>query len=87
MTGTEAGAGSADRIIESLGEAGKSALESVREFLDIVNDAFPDVGADEGPRRRIIDSAFKMTEQLVESSSDLAEKLVKASRDALGEAK
>jgi len=87
MTGTEAGASSADRMIESLGDAGKSALESVREFLDTVNGAFPDVGADEGPRRRIIDSAFKMTEQLVGVSTDLAEKLVNASRDALGEAK
>ncbi|HXY28474.1 MAG TPA: hypothetical protein VEH82_09370 [Acidimicrobiales bacterium] len=74
-------------MIESLGDAGKSALESVREFLDTVNGAFPDVGADEGPRRRIIDSAFKMTEQLVGVSTDLAEKLVNASRDALGEAK
>ena len=86
MTGTEAG-GSANRIIESLGDAGTSALESVREFLDTVNSAFPDVGTDEGPRRRIIDSAFKMTEQLVGASTDLAEKLVKASQDALGEAK
>ena len=87
MTGTEAGSGSANRMIESLGDAGKSALESVREFLDNVNGAFPDLGPDEGPRRRIIDSAFKMTEQLVGVSTDLAEKLVKASRDALGKAK
>jgi len=87
MTGTESGAGSADRIIESLGGAGKSALEAVRDFLDTVNGAVPDVGADNGPRQRIIDSAFKMTEQLVGVSTDLAEKLVKASRDALGEAK
>jgi len=87
MTETGAGATSADRMIESLGDAGKSALESVREFLDAVNGAFPEVGAGEGPRRRIIDSAFKMTEQLVGVSTDLAEKLVRASRDALGEAK
>ena len=87
MTGTEAGASNADRMIDSLGDAGKSALESVREFLDTVNGAFPDIGDSEGLRRRIIDSAFKMTEQLVGASTDLAEKLVQASRDALGEAK
>ena len=33
----------------------------------------------------ITDSAFKMTEQLVGTSSQLAEKIVKASRDALAE--
>ncbi len=87
MTKTEAGATSADRIIESLGDAGTNALEAVRHFLDTVNGAFPDVRADNGPRQRIIDSAFKMTEQLVGVSSDLAEKLVKASQDALGETK
>ncbi|HWT81183.1 MAG TPA: hypothetical protein VN648_20520 [Candidatus Methylomirabilis sp.] len=87
MTGTEAGATGADQIIESLGDAGRSALESVRHFIDTVNGAFPDVRADKGPRQRIIDSAFKMTEQLVGVSTNLAEKLVKASQDALGEEK
>jgi hypothetical protein len=84
---TETETRNADRMIESLGDAGKSALESVREFLNTVNGAFPDVRDGEGPRRRIIDSAFKMTEQLVGVSTDLAEKLVQASRDTLGEAK
>jgi hypothetical protein len=86
MKTTEAGGSSADRMIESLGDAGTNALESVRKFLDTVNGAFPEVRAGEGPRRQIIDSAFKMTEQLVGVSTDLAEKLVQASRDALGEA-
>ena len=86
MTSTETGSGSADRIIESFHDAGNTALESVRKFLDIVNGVFPDVRADNGPRQRIIDSAFKMTEELVGASTQLAEKIVKASQDALGEA-
>jgi hypothetical protein len=84
MTSTETGSGSADRIIESFRDTGNNALESVRKFLDTVNGAFPDVGADNGARQRIIDSAFKMTEQLVGASTQLAEKIVKASQDALG---
>lgn len=78
--------GTADRIIESFNDAGNSALEAVRRFLDTVNGVFPDVGADDGPRQKIIDSAFKMTEQLVGTSSHLAERIVKASHDALSEA-
>ena len=84
MTSTETGSGSADRIIESFHDAGNTALESVRKFLDTVNGAFPDVSADNGPRQQIIDSAFKMTEQLVGSSPQLAQKIVKASQGALG---
>jgi len=86
MTGTETGSDSADRIIESFHDAGNTALESVRKFLDSVNGVFPDVRADNGPRQQIIDSAFKMTEELVRASTQLAEKIVKASRDALREA-
>jgi hypothetical protein len=77
MTNTGTGSSSADRIIESFGDAGNTALESVRKFLDTVNGAFPDVGADHGPRQRIIDSAFKMTEQLVSASTQLAKKAAK----------
>jgi len=77
MTNTGTGSSSADRIIESFRDAGNTALESVRKFLDTVNGAFPDVGADHGPRQRIIDSAFKMTEQLVSASTQLAKKAAK----------
>ena len=83
MTSTETG--TADRFIESFHDAGNTALESVRKFLDTVNGVFPDVSADNGPRQKIIDSAFKMTEQLVGTSTQLAERVVKASRDALGD--
>ncbi len=86
MTRTETGSSTADRIIESFNDAGDTALEAVRKFLDTVNGVFPDVSADDGPRKKIIDSAFKMTEQLVGTSTQLAERIVKASHDALNEA-
>ena len=85
MTSTERHSDSADRIIESFQDAGDSALESVRRFLDTVNGVLPDVGADGGARKKIIDSAFKMTEQLVGTSSQLAQRIVKASQDAQDE--
>jgi len=85
MSSTETGSGSTDRFIESFHDAGTTALEAVRKFLDTVNGVFPDVSADNGPRQKIIDSAFKMTEQLVGTSTQLAEKIVNASRDSLSE--
>ena len=53
----------ASRVIESLGDAAEPALEAVRKFLDTVDGIFPAL-SDDGPRRKIIDSAFTMTEQL-----------------------
>jgi len=85
MSITEARSGSADRLIESFHDAGNAALESVRKFLDTVNGVFPDVSADDGPRQKIIDSAFKMTEQLVSNSTQLAGKIGKVTQDAVSE--
>jgi len=85
MSTTQTRTSSADRLIESFHDAGNTALESVRKFLDTVNGVFPDVGAEDGPRQKIIDSAFKMTEQLVGSSTQLAEKIVKVTHDVVSE--
>ena len=85
MTSTEE-VGVVERIIESGREAEEFALGAVRKFLDTVDGIFPDVSED-GPRRKIIDSAFKMTEQLVGTWTQAAEKIVKATGDALAQAK
>ncbi len=86
MTATQQGTrdDGANRIIESVQDAEQSALEAVRKFIDAVDGVFPDVSED-GPRRKIIDSAFKMTEQLVGASNQLAQKFMKVAGDALGE--
>jgi hypothetical protein len=88
MTSSEQGGMTerASEIIESTREAEESALEAVRKFVDTVNDAFPDVGED-GPRRKIIDSAFKMTEQVVGSWNQVAEKILQATSDVLAQSK
>lgn len=66
--------GMVEQIIDSGREAEESALEAVRKFVDTVDSIFPHVGED-GPRRKIIDSAFKMTEQLVGTWTQVAEKI------------
>ncbi len=72
------------RLIDSVEDAEHSALEAVRKFLDTVDGVFPKVSED-GPRRKIIDSAFKMTEQLVGASNQLARRVVHVTEDALGD--
>lgn len=71
----------AERIIESLAGAERTALEAVRKFLEAVNGAFPHMGNDGGSRQKIIDSAFRMTEELVGTSNEFAHRLVKVGGD------
>ncbi|MGZ8752853.1 MAG: hypothetical protein ACXW1S_07715, partial [Acidimicrobiia bacterium] len=75
---------SASRVVDAIESVEQSALEAVRKFVDTVDGAFPDVGED-GPRRKIIDSAFKMTEQLVGASNQFARNIVKVTGEALEE--
>ena len=74
---------SATRILESVQEAEQSAFEAVRKFVDTVDGVFPDLTRDEGPRRQIIDSAFKMVENLVGTSNKLAETVIQVSSKAM----
>lgn len=67
------------KVIESVREAAEPALNAVRKFLDTVDGVFPDIG-EEGPRRRVIDAAFKMTEELIGVSTHFAERLVETTR-------
>jgi hypothetical protein len=73
MSSTEQ-TGAIERIIESGREAEEYALEAVRKFVDTVDGIFPDVGQD-GLRRKIVDSAFEMTEQLVGTWTQFTEKI------------
>jgi hypothetical protein len=74
----------AKQFIQDLEKNEDRAIEAVRHFVDTVDGAFPDIGED-GPRRTIIDAAFKMTEQLVGASNQLALNIVDVTEKALAE--
>ena len=60
-----------NRFVDSVEDAEHTSIEAVRKFVDTVDSVFPHLGGDDGPRRKIIDSAFKMTEQLVQNFLDV----------------
>jgi hypothetical protein len=74
----------ATRLIDSIQEMEQSAVDSVRAFVDTVDGVFPDVG-DDSPRRKVIDGAFTMVEQLLGASNRLAERVVGVTERALDE--
>jgi hypothetical protein len=73
------------RLIDSLERSEHVSLEAVRKFLDSVDSVFPSSVKDDGPRRKIIDSAFKMTEQLVGAANGLARNFLDTTEKALRE--
>lgn len=69
-------------LMDTIEKAEHATLGAVQNFLDTVNDAFPDLGTDDdGPRRRIIDAAFSMTTQLVNASNRLVENVLDLTED------
>jgi hypothetical protein len=63
-----------NRLVDTIEDAEHTSLEAVRKFVDTVDSVVPHLGGDDGPRRKIIDSAFKMTEQLVQIFLDVTRK-------------
>jgi len=62
------------RLVDTIEDAEHTSLEAVRKFVDTVDSVFPHRGGDDGPRRKIIDSAFIMTEELVQNFLDVTGK-------------
>jgi len=73
------------RLVDSIERAEHVSLEAVRRFLDNVNSVFPEPVKDGGPRRKIIDSAFKMTEELVGAANQLARNVLDVTEKTLKE--
>jgi len=72
MTTTQAKEKGTTRLIDTIEEVERTSLDAARKFVDSVSGAFPDPGKD-GPRGKIIASAFQMTEQVVAASNRLAQ--------------
>jgi len=72
------------RLTESIRAAEQTSLEAVRRFLDTVDEAFPHLN-DDKPRRKVIDSAFEMTEHLVAAATRFAENIMDVTQQAVSE--
>jgi hypothetical protein len=74
MTAAQTKRTGTNRLVDSVEDAEHASLEAVRKFVDTIDSVFPHRGGDDGPRRKIIDSAFKMTEELVQNFLDVTGK-------------
>lgn len=72
-----------DDVIKSLDEGARTAIDSVRKFVETVDRALPPHG--EGPSRReeITDSALEMAQKLVHTQSEFLRKVVDSAGKSL----
>jgi len=82
MAATQAPQSSTARIFGTIEQVEQASLEAVRRFVDTIDGSLPD-GGDDGPRRKIIDSAFKMTEQFLSASTRAVQNIFEATEKAL----
>ena len=71
-------------LIDSIEHAEQVSLKAVRTFVETVDERVPHLGED-GPRHSIIDSAFKMTEELVGAANRLAQSVLDVTQKTLHE--
>ncbi|MCB0976647.1 MAG: hypothetical protein KDB02_04240 [Acidimicrobiales bacterium] len=85
-TTTTSGSGTTDDglqgLVKGIQANETSALQAIKRFVDTVNEAFPDITED-GPRQKVIDAAFKMTQQVVDASNQLAINIIDVTENAL----
>lgn len=71
-------------VLETVQKTEHSALDAMHRFADSINDAFPDIGdKGEGPRSKIIASAFKLTGEIVDAGHRMVTNVIDAGSDAV----
>ncbi len=85
MTATQSKEDGTARLIDSIEKAEHVSLEAVRSFVETVDGVFPHLGGEDAPRRKIISSAFKMTEDLVGAANRLAQNVLEATQKTVNE--
>jgi hypothetical protein len=72
------------RLISTIEDAERTALDALRKFFVALDDAIPHLSEDK-PRRKAIDSTFEMIERLVTVATGLAKNVVVLTQTESGE--
>ena len=67
-----------DEVLKSLESGSRAAIEAVRKFVDVVDEALPALPHGEGPsrRREIVDAAMDMADRLVKTQYEFLRNVV-----------
>ena len=75
-----------DEVLKSLESGSRAAVEAVRKFVDVVDEALPALPHGERParRREIVDGAMDMADRLVKTQYEFLRSVVQSAGSALG---
>jgi hypothetical protein len=75
-----------DEVLKSLESGSRAAIEAVRKFVDVVDEALPALPHGERPsrRREILDAAMDMTDRLITTQYEFLRSVVQSAGTALG---
>lgn len=77
-----------DEVLKSLESGQRAAIESVRKFVDTVDEKLPALGGEHPSRRQdVIDAAMEMADKLVHTQYDFIRKVVESAGKALSDGK
>jgi len=74
-----------DEVLKSLESGSRAAIEAVRKFVDVVDEALPALPHGEGPsrRREIVDAAMDMADRLVKTQYEFLRSVVQSAATAV----
>jgi hypothetical protein len=75
-----------EEVLKSLESGSRAAIEAVRKFVDVVDEALPALPHGERPsrRREIVDAAMDMTDRLITTQYEFLRSVVQSAGTALG---
>jgi hypothetical protein len=75
-----------EEVLTSLESGSRTAIEAVRRFVDVVDEALPALPHGERParRREIVDGAMDMADRLVKTQYEFLRSVVQSAGSALG---
>lgn len=79
----EKGTELSEQVLEQVKESQRSAIEAVRGFMESVDKALPDHGAEPSKRQEVIDSALQMSQKLVKTEYDFLTSVVHSAGEAV----
>ena len=71
-----------DEVLDSIQAGQRTAMDAVRKFVDTLDEVTPNL-VDESARRKVLDAALDMVDQLVTAQLEFLRKVIGSAGEAL----
>jgi len=71
-----------DEVLDSIQAGQRTAMDAVRKFVDTLDEVTPNI-VDESARKKVLDAALDMVDQLVRTQLEFLRKVIGSAGEAL----